>query len=156
MSETQKIVLAVVGSRAAANYAVFEEKLKKRIEKLELEGFSIECIISGEAPGVDAMVVDFCAWNRYDYRPYPADWDGLGKAAGFIRNALVVSEADVVAAFWDRISHGTKDTIDKTLAARKTLYVASLPALLPDEKTYYPKTRKLLKANAVVAETAGS
>lgn len=153
MSELQKITLAVVGSRAACDYAAFEQKLKKRIERLELEGFVIDVIISGEAPGVDAMVVDFCKWNRYNYRPYPADWDGLGKGAGFIRNSEVVVTADVVVAFWDKVSHGTKDTVEKTLAARKTLYITSLPPLTEGQKPYYPQTRKLLKANEIGAAT---
>ena len=144
--QQQNITLAVVGSRNAMDYAFFEAKLKKKIQQLAAYGFVVDWIISGEAPGIDAMVVDFCTWNHYNYRGMPANWDVDGKGAGFIRNAEVVREADVVVAFWDRKSPGTKDTIDRTLAAKKLLQMYTLPAFPEDGRPYYPQTRKLLKA----------
>lgn len=147
MSEQQqKIVLAVVGSRNACDYATFETKLKKHIALLEAQGYVISLIVSGEAPGIDSMAIDFCAWNKYDYRGIPADWDGNGKAAGFIRNSEIVLAANVVIAFWDKQSPGTKDTIDKTLMAKKLLKISALPPFGADDRPYYPKTRQRLKA----------
>lgn len=46
-----------------------------------------------------------------------------GKAAGFMRNQTIVDRSDEVYAFWDGESRGTKDTINKTLRARKNLTV---------------------------------
>ncbi len=46
--------------------------------------------------------------------PYPADWSGKGKAAGIIRNRQMLDEKpDLVLAFWDGRSTGTKHTIDE-------------------------------------------
>jgi len=50
--------------------------------------------------------------------PHPADWERYGKRAGFVRNQEMVSlGAGLCLAFWDGLSNGTKDTIDRARAA---------------------------------------
>ena len=55
---------------------------------------------------------------------HPADWATHGKRAGFIRNAEMVATldpshgGDMVLAFWDGESKGTKHTIDLALEAK--------------------------------------
>lgn len=148
MAERSEIVVAIVGSRDANDYEYYETKVKKKLAQLVEAGFIIKLIISGEAPGIDAMTVDFCAWNGYDYRGFPADWDRLGGGAGFMRNSDVVAAADVIIAIWDRKSTGTKDTVNKALGAKKMVQIYNLPEFNGGSR-YYPKTRKLLKATAV-------
>jgi hypothetical protein len=53
--------------------------------------------------------------TNVEVRCYPADWNKYGKRAGFLRNAEMVSEADVLFAFWDGKSKGTKHSIDLAL-----------------------------------------
>ena len=49
---------------------------------------------------------------------YPADWDTYGKRAGVIRNAQMLDKgADLVIAFWDGSSPGTKDMMTRTKRA---------------------------------------
>ncbi len=54
---------------------------------------------------------------------FPADWGEHGKAAGFIRNKLIVEAADIIVAFWDEESRGTKHTMDLAKAAGKPVQV---------------------------------
>ena len=42
---------------------------------------------------------------------YPADWLNLGKRAGYVRNTDIVKNSDMIIAFWDGNSKGTKHTI---------------------------------------------
>ena len=43
---------------------------------------------------------------------YPADWKKFGKSAGFRRNEKMAEIADMLIAFWNGESHGTKHMID--------------------------------------------
>jgi hypothetical protein len=57
---------------------------------------------------------------------FPADWERLGKRAGFARNVEMVQEApDLVVALWDGHSKGTLHTI--TLAVQHGIPVRILP-----------------------------
>lgn len=45
---------------------------------------------------------------------FPADWKKEGRAAGFKRNILMLELGpDIVIAFWDWRSSGTRHTIDE-------------------------------------------
>jgi hypothetical protein len=50
--------------------------------------------------------------------PFPADWGTFGKRAGPIRNKQMLEEGkpDLVIAFWDGNSPGTKNMIDQAQA----------------------------------------
>ncbi len=39
------------------------------------------------------------------------DWLNLGKRAGYVRNTDIVKNSDMIIAFWDGNSKGTKHTI---------------------------------------------
>lgn len=79
-------------------------------------------LIHGACPtGADAMAED--VWERIiDDGPYlgmrsidryPADWDRLGKRAGFVRNELMIDQGpSLVLAFWRNRSKGTHHTMN--------------------------------------------
>lgn len=52
---------------------------------------------------------------------FRADWDTHGKSAGYKRNSQMADHADMLIAFWDGKSKGTKHMID--LARAKKLIV---------------------------------
>jgi hypothetical protein len=58
-------------------------------------------IISGMAPGVDTVAIDWAVCNWCKWHEFPADWAKHGKAAGPIRNKqmLVEGKPDLVVAF---------------------------------------------------------
>lgn len=60
-------------------------------------------------------------WATARQRPqlcYPARWKELGDQAGFARNQVMVGLCpELVLAFWDGKSRGTRDAIDKARKA---------------------------------------
>ena len=75
-------------------------------------------IISGTARGADKLGEQYAKIAHYELSKFPADWDGLGKRAGYVRNAEMAKFAvedgnyGVLIAFWDGKSRGTKHMID--------------------------------------------
>lgn len=75
-------------------------------------------IVSGEARGADRLGEQYAKISGYEVSRFPADWDGLGKRAGYVRNAEMAKYAiadgnyGVLIAFWDGKSKGTKHMID--------------------------------------------
>ena len=80
-------------------------------------------VVSGGARGVDAQAeyaANECGLKTEIYR---AEWEKYGLSAGFKRNQQIVDAADSVVAFWDGVSRGTVDTLDKAARARKPIRV---------------------------------
>lgn len=122
--------IAVVGSRE------FKDKdLIRDIMSINFNVHNNDTLISGGARGVDSIsecIVD--KWNKiaYAYSKTPKqikkiifkpDWDRYGKSAGFIRNKLIIDEADMVLAFWSNQSKGTKHSIDLAIKANKPINI---------------------------------
>lgn len=109
---TEKI--AIVGSREFPD----ETLVREYVAGLEPHAVTI---ISGGARGVDSWAEDEAESWSIPTDIYPADWDEHGKAAGFIRNQMMVEEADAVVAFWDGESNGTRHSIKLAMDAGKPL-----------------------------------
>ena len=103
--------VAVVGSR---DYPKLHE-VKEYIATLGRG----DVIITGGARGVDRMA-EACAKERQlsVVVHYP-DWNKYGKAAGPIRNEIIVKDCDILVAFWDGTSRGTANAIQLAKAAGK-------------------------------------
>ncbi len=80
-------------------------------------------IVCGEARGPDTYGRLWA--ERQDppipVKSFPADWVAEPRRAGYIRNADMADYADVLIAFWDGHSKGTKHMID--CATKKNLLV---------------------------------
>lgn len=111
--------LAVVGSRNFNNY----DLLVRCIEYVKTPFDDCFEIISGGADGADKLAKKYAENWRLQYTEFPADWDKLGKSAGFVRNQQIVDACDVVMAFWDGKSKGTQDTINKAKKAKKPTFI---------------------------------
>jgi hypothetical protein len=130
--------IAVVGSRdffliydyKSGKYIVDKDK-ERFAHYILIDGFSGgDILISGGAKGVDIFAektID--EWNKiaYSYSTTPKqfkkiillpDWDRYGKRAGFIRNQLIIDEADKVIAFWNGTSVGTKHSISLAITKK--------------------------------------
>ena len=57
--------------------------------------------------------------NNIEIVEYLPDYSKYQRAAPIKRNTLIVEEADVVIAFWDGKSKGTKDSINKAKSLGK-------------------------------------
>ena len=90
--------------------------LRQGFEHQGLVPGEIEAIAAGESGVVDQLGKLYAEYHGIDYKPFPANWDGLGKAAGPIRNAQMAAWASEVpggtlVAVWDGKSPGTQDMI---------------------------------------------
>lgn len=92
------------------NYELMHEILDSRYKDQKIK------VISGRAPGGDELGERWAKEHGHEIIPYEPDWKRYGRGAGFIRNTdmvLQLEHNDEAIGFWDGISTGTKDTIDK-------------------------------------------
>jgi hypothetical protein len=80
-------------------------------------------IVTGGAKGVDQAAMDMA--KRLDLRliVFRPDYKRYGRGAPIIRNKQIVQESDLVIAFWDGKSRGTKSTIDFAEEAGKKIEI---------------------------------
>lgn len=70
-------------------------------------------VIHGGARGVDAVCAEAAARHGHEVVEMPADWETHGKKAGVLRNLEMLDQGpDVVVAWWNGVSRGTKHMID--------------------------------------------
>jgi len=122
--------VAVIGSRTFNDY--------KRLKRI-LDLYPISKIISGNASGADTLGEKYADKKGIKKDIYPAKWDDLttepciiktnkyGKQynalAGHNRNTDIINNCDMIIAFWDKKSKGTKDSLDKAQAQKKTTLI---------------------------------
>jgi len=106
--------ILITGDRNWNDDEVIEEVLKK------LPSGSI--VIHGDCKGADKISGHIAKKYNHVVRKYPADWDGLGKKAGVLRNQQMLDEEhvegekfDACFAFHDNLSksRGTLDMINR-------------------------------------------
>jgi hypothetical protein len=112
------IKIVIAGSRDFNSYDILKDKF------LEFAGYydfnSLE-IVSGTARGADQLGEKLAEELGIKVARFPADWDQFGKGAGYRRNAEMADYGDVLLAFWDGKSRGTRMMIE--LARKKGLLV---------------------------------
>jgi hypothetical protein len=137
--------VVITASRSWTNAA----KVRDRLSRLP----SGTTIVHGGAPGGDTLVDAEARALGFTVEVWPADWERYGRGAGVIRNLdmldstrgarYVTAESerrvdaildpppkpDLVVAFWDGESRGTKHTIDS--AERRGLPVDVIVDPLP-------------------------
>ena len=106
----------IAGSREFSDYDLLEVACDDILYKID-----VECILSGNARGADRMGEEYAQNRGYRLELHPANWDLFGKSAGYKRNEEMAECADILIAFWDGTSKGTKHMID--IANRKGLAV---------------------------------
>ena len=108
---------AIVGGRDFNDY----QSLKNVMAVQE----GVNLIVSGGAKGADSLAERFAKENSIPFKVFHAEWDVYGKSAGYKRNLQIINECDVVIAFWDGCSKGTKHSIDIARSLGKSLQVYS-------------------------------
>lgn len=69
-------------------------------------------IISGGAKGVDASAREYALRHGMKLTEYLPEYSRYGRSAPLKRNITIIENADLVLAFWDGASRGTKFVID--------------------------------------------
>ncbi len=80
-------------------------------------------IVSGGAQGVDFLAELYAKKKSLKFTEFKADWDKLGKRAGFVRNTQMADYADRLIAIWDGKSRGTLHMIDTMNNRDKPVFV---------------------------------
>lgn len=106
--EDFKVIIA--GSRNFNDYKLLKEQCNKYLRN-KRETCNI-VIVSGHAYGADSLGEKYAKDEGFSTEIYPAQWDTYGKRAGYLRNEQMAKVADVLIAFWDGESRGTKHMID--------------------------------------------
>ena len=81
-------------------------------------------IITGSASGVDAAVTRAAREKGVPVHVIPASFDELADTAkSAVRNQRLVDACDVLVAFWDGSSKGTRTTVERALDSGKEVHV---------------------------------
>lgn len=112
--------IAVIGSGTFEDYEMLARILDKNAPKIKL-------IVSGAIRGADTLATQWATERGVPYLVMPARWkDENGahdRGAGFRRNRELIAYADVVLAFYDGESRGTKHSIEIAQQLNKPLKV---------------------------------
>lgn len=69
-------------------------------------------IVSGGAKGVDTCARVYAHSHQIKLTEFLPEYKKYGRSAPLKRNISIIEYADLVLAFWDGTSHGTKFVID--------------------------------------------
>ncbi len=69
-------------------------------------------IISGGAKGIDTCAREYAITHNIKLTEFLPEYQKYGKSAPLKRNITIIQNADMVLAFWDGQSKGTKFVID--------------------------------------------
>lgn len=109
------VKVLICGTRRFADPFTASLAINERIDKLP----SGTTIIHGGALGTDQIAAEAATRTGHTVQAFYADWDKHGKAAGVIRNIAMLNEKpDLVIAFWNGESPGTKHTLDNAKKRR--------------------------------------
>lgn len=103
-------VIAVIGSRTFNDKKMLFDYLTAKLDKIKL-------VVSGGAKGADTLATQWSAEYGVPYMVFPALWNNpatgvFDKGAGFKRNWHIIDSCDIVVAFYDGISKGTRNSLD--------------------------------------------
>ena len=109
-----KVIIA--GSRGLNSMHLLNETMKDL-------NWEITEVVSGKAKGPDRLGEIWANRRGITIKEFPADWDGLGKSAGYVRNKQMAEYADACIVLWDGVSKGSKHMIDLALSLGLKVYV---------------------------------
>lgn len=110
--------VAVIGSRG-----ILIDDLGKYLPKETTE------ILSGGASGVDSCAENYARKHHIPFTVFLPAYEKFGRCAPLKRNLEIIKNADLVLAFWNGSSHGTKHVIDNCRKMGTPVQIHILPAL---------------------------
>ena len=105
------IKVIIAGTRDFNDYDFLKKNVDYFLQGINPNNEEIE-IVSGNARGADKLGERYAKEHNLPVKLFPANWDKYGKRAGYLRNQEMANYADVLIAFWDEKSKGTKHMID--------------------------------------------
>lgn len=124
--------IIVAGGRDFSDYNRMIDVLDNLFARYQPKEIEIVC---GEAKGADSLGKRYAKEHGCAIKSFPADWKKNGKAAGPIRNEEMAVYADAAVVFWDCMSKGSLDMINRAKAHNLKLRVIKY---IPVEKKPLP------------------
>ena len=84
-------------------------------------------VVSGGAAGVDACAKEFALKNKIKYTEFLPEYEKYKKGAPLKRNIQIIEYADLVIAFWNGRSKGTRHVIEQCKSLKKNIRVILFP-----------------------------
>ena len=112
---------AIIGSRNFEDMSLLEKTMSDYAD-------SISEVVSGGARGADSLGAAWAKSRGIPTNIFLPEWDKYGRGAGFVRNKLIVENSDIIFAFWDGISKGTKSSMDMAAMIGKKIVVIKTDA----------------------------
>ena len=87
-------------------------------------------IVSGGARGIDTSAREYALKNNIKLKEFLPEYEKYGRSAPLKRNIQIIDYADMVLAFWDGKSRGTKFVIDncKRIGKRVKIFIKVVKA----------------------------
>jgi hypothetical protein len=123
--------MIIAGGRDFDDYPLLEKKCREVLKELLPADSGSAEIVSGGARGADRLGEAFARKQKLKLRVFMADWQRLGRIAGFVRNEQMAVYASqdisegVLVAFWDGRSEGTANMIDLAFRYGLKVYVVN-------------------------------
>lgn len=118
--------IAVVGTRNFTDKDTFKRIIN---EVITIEGTPNK-IVSGGAIGADTLAFEWAIENNTEVLVFKPKYEDFPKKKRWMapkeRNTTIVDNSDIVLAFWDMESTGTKDTINKSIKKGKKIYLYNI------------------------------
>ena len=118
--------IAVVGTRNFTDKDTFKRIINVVIT---IEGIPNK-IVSGGAIGADTLALEWAIENSTEILVFKPRYEDFPKKKRWMaskeRNTTIVDNSDIVLAFWDMESTGTKDTINKSIKKGKKIYLYNI------------------------------
>ena len=114
--KTVKVIIA--GGRLFDDY----ERMTNVLDAL-FDHITEYIIVSGGAKGADTLGEKYAEEEGLEVEHHPANWYKYGRGAGFKRNLEMAQSADILVAFWDGKSKGTRGMILDALHEGLTIHV---------------------------------
>ena len=89
--------------------------------------------VSGGSGAVDGLAEKRAKAKCFKFKCFLPEYSKYGKYAPLVRNIQIIEHSDVVLAFWDRVSRGTKFVINEAIRRKvpvKTIYISSKDSIL--------------------------
>jgi len=130
--------VAFIGSRTFADSKLIDEQVSRLPRG--------STVVSGGARGADILSETSAKKHGLATKIFKPDWS-KGRGAGFARNSDIINNADRIIAFWDGVSRGTKDSINKAVSSGKPVLI-----VYPDGRTE-ERGSKPGSVPAIIAQT---
>ncbi len=129
--------VVIFGGRTITDRAILDLAMERAAEK----GIVPTVVISGQAPGADALGEAWARDHQIPVEPHPADWDDIeapgavirfrrgrpyNAKAGHDRNKTMGERAEAGVCCWDGQSPGTRDMIQIMRNSCKPVHVELL------------------------------